>query len=44
MIEVNHLRSLDKLADKVTRIDRVALANRQVADLTRVRSRDDHLL
>ena len=37
-------RSLDKLADKVARIDRVALADRQVADLSGVRSGDDHFM
>ena len=37
-------KSLDELADKIARVDRVALADRQVVDLSGVRRGDDHFL
>lgn len=37
-------RLLDKLADEIARVDRVAFADGQVADLTGVRCGDDHFL
>jgi hypothetical protein len=38
------LHLLDELADKVARVDGIAFADRQVADLAGVRRGDDHFL